>query len=96
MAAVEPNSSESRIEVEVRPVQTLIERRDFLLALTAAEAMLVEVPENRDVLYLLAVSQRYLGRITERAPNACPVRGHTSGLRPPVPGARPLRSRRAN
>jgi tetratricopeptide (TPR) repeat protein len=65
MAAVEPNPSESRIEVEVRRVQSLIERRDFLLALTAAEAMLVEVPENRDVLYLVVVSQRYLGRITD-------------------------------
>jgi tetratricopeptide (TPR) repeat protein len=65
MAAVEPNPPESRIEVEVRRVQTLIERREFLLALTAAEAMLVEVPENRDVLYLLAVSQRYLGRISD-------------------------------
>jgi tetratricopeptide (TPR) repeat protein len=65
MVAVEPNLSESRIEIEVRRVQTLIERREFLLALTAAEAMRVEVPENRDVLYLLAVSQRYLGRITD-------------------------------
>jgi tetratricopeptide (TPR) repeat protein len=65
MAAVEQNPSESRIEIEVRRVQALLERREFLLALTAAEAMLVEVPENRDVLYLLAVSQRYLGRITD-------------------------------
>ena len=65
MAAVEPKQSESCIEVEVRRVRTLIERREFLLALSAAEAMLVEVPENRDVLYLLAVSQRYLGRITD-------------------------------
>ena len=65
MAVVEPNPSESRVELEVRRVQALIERRQFLLALTAAEAMLVEVPENRDVLYLLAVSQRYLGRITD-------------------------------
>jgi tetratricopeptide (TPR) repeat protein len=65
MTAVEPNPSDSRIEAEVRRVQTLIERREFLLALTAADAMLAEVPENRDVLYLLAVSQRYLGRITD-------------------------------
>ena len=65
MAAVEPNPSESRIELEVRRVQALIERRHFLPALTAAEAMLVEVPENRDVLYLLAVSQRYLGRTSD-------------------------------
>jgi tetratricopeptide (TPR) repeat protein len=65
MAVVESNPSESRVELEVRRVQALIERRQFLLAFTAAEAMLVEIPENRDVLYLLAVSQRYLGRITD-------------------------------
>jgi tetratricopeptide (TPR) repeat protein len=65
MTAVDPNPSESRIEVEVRRTQSLIERREFLLALRAAEAMLVEVPENRDVLYLVAVSQRYLGRIAD-------------------------------
>src|SRR5882757_1066625 len=65
MAVVEPNPPESRVELEVHRIQALIERRQFLLALTAAEAMLVEVPENRDVLYLLAVSQRYLGRIAD-------------------------------
>jgi tetratricopeptide (TPR) repeat protein len=65
MVAGEPNPSESRIELEVRRVQTLIERRQFLPALTAAEAMLAQVPENRDVLYLVAVSQRYLGRIAD-------------------------------
>jgi len=65
MAVVEPNPPESRVELEVHRIQALIERRQFLLALTAAEAMLVEVPENRDVLYLVAVSQRYLGRITD-------------------------------
>src|SRR5260370_447219 len=65
MAVVEPNPPESRVELEVHRIQALIERRQFLLALTAAEAMLVEVPENRDVLNLVAVSQRYLGRITD-------------------------------
>src|SRR6266403_2793842 len=65
MAAVEPNPSESRIEAEVRRVQMLIEQRRFTPALAAANAMLAEVHENRDVLYLVAVSQRYLGRITD-------------------------------
>src|SRR6266404_3137002 len=65
MAAVEPNPSESRIEAEVRRVQMLIEQRRFMPALAAAQAMLAQVPENRDVLYLVAVSRRYLGRITD-------------------------------
>ena len=65
MTAVKPSSSKTRIEAEVRRVQTLIERREFSLALTGAQDMLEKVPENRDVLYLLAVSERYLGRIAD-------------------------------
>jgi tetratricopeptide (TPR) repeat protein len=65
MAATEPISTGSRIEAEVRRIRTLIEKRDFARALADASHLLGEVPENRDVLYLIAVSQRYLGRIDE-------------------------------
>ena len=40
--------------------------RDSRDAEAAAQALLVEVPENRDVLYMLAVSQRYLGSASPR------------------------------
>ena len=43
----------------------MVEGRQFAEVATAATALLAEVPENRDVLYLLAVSQRYLGRIAD-------------------------------
>src|SRR6266480_213730 len=69
MAATEPISTGSRIEAEVRRVRALVERRHFARALTDAGRLLAEVPENRDVLYLVAVSQRYLGRIDELHPN---------------------------
>ena len=65
MAATEPISTGSRIEAEVRRIRMLVEKRDFARALTDASHLLGEVPENRDVLYLIAVSQRYLGRIDE-------------------------------
>ena len=65
MAAAELNPSESRIEAEVRRARGLMEKRQFAPALLAAEAMLAEVPENRDVLYILAACQRYLGRIAD-------------------------------
>jgi tetratricopeptide (TPR) repeat protein len=65
MAATEPISTGSGIEAEVRRIRTLVEKRDFARALTDASHLLGEVPENRDVLYLIAVSQRYLGRIDE-------------------------------
>jgi tetratricopeptide (TPR) repeat protein len=40
-----------------------MERRQFADALAAAEALAKEVPENRDVLYMIAVSHRYLNDI---------------------------------
>jgi tetratricopeptide (TPR) repeat protein len=55
----------SRIETEVRRLRGLVEKRRFSEALAVAAALRLEVPENRDVLYLLAVSQRYLGRIAD-------------------------------
>jgi tetratricopeptide (TPR) repeat protein len=65
MAVTEPISTGSRIEAEVRRIRALVEKRDFARALADASQLLGEVPENRDVLYLIAVSQRYLGRIDE-------------------------------
>ena len=42
-----------------------MEARDFTAALDASNALARTVPENRDVLYMGAVCQRYLGRIPE-------------------------------
>src|SRR5579863_7221053 len=44
-------------------VRDLLDRRQFAEAARAAQALLAERPEDRDVLYVLAVAQRYLGRI---------------------------------
>ena len=65
MAAAQPTPTASRIEAEVRRVRALVEGRQFAAALAAAQSLLVEVPENRDVFYLVAVCQRYLGRIAD-------------------------------
>jgi tetratricopeptide (TPR) repeat protein len=65
MAATEPNSPPSRIEAEIGRARSLLQKRQFSQALGAAEALLAEFPENRDVLYLIAVSQRYLGRVPD-------------------------------
>ncbi len=65
MAAATQNPAESRIEIEVRRIRGLLEKNRFAEALAAAGAMLAEVPENRDVLYLTAVSQRYLKRFAD-------------------------------
>ena len=55
----------SRIETEIRRVRELLRRREFEAALRAGKALLAEVPENRDALYVVAVSQRYLQRIPD-------------------------------
>jgi tetratricopeptide (TPR) repeat protein len=65
MAAAAPDRPPSPVEAEVRRIRELLERQDFAAAQKAAEALLAAVPENRDVLYMLAVSQRYLNRIPD-------------------------------
>src|SRR5882762_9232184 len=65
MVAAQPVPSPSRIEAEVLRARALAKQGQFAEALSVAQALLAEVPENRDVLFLVAVSQRYLGRIAE-------------------------------
>jgi tetratricopeptide (TPR) repeat protein len=55
--------SPSRIESEVLRIRGLMGKNQFAAALAAAETLAAEVPENRDVLYMVAVSQRYLTKI---------------------------------
>src|SRR3984957_7631730 len=57
------NLSPPRTEAEVRRIREMLERGQFAAALAAAQALLPGAPGNLDLLYLSAVSQRYLGRI---------------------------------
>ena len=65
MAQAAPPPPVSRIEAEVLRTRGLMKERQFAASLAAAQTLLREVPENRDVLYLVAVNQRYLGRIAD-------------------------------
>ena len=56
-------SGASPIEAEVLRIRGLLEQRRYADALSAANALAVQVPENRDVLYMAAVSHRYLNQI---------------------------------
>ncbi len=56
-------SHPSPVELEVRRIRGLVTERRFTAGLRAAEALLLVVPENRDVLYLRALAQRHLGDI---------------------------------
>jgi len=55
----------SPLQAEVTRIRALAQAKDFTAALAAAEAMLAEVPQNRDLLYLRAACQRFLGRLPE-------------------------------
>src|ERR1700674_5582815 len=55
----------TRVESEVLRIRTLLEKNRFAEALSAAQALCEQVPENRDVLYMIAVAQRYLQRIPD-------------------------------
>jgi tetratricopeptide (TPR) repeat protein len=59
------SSSPSPVEAAVHRIRALMEHRRFADALAAAEPLAVQVPENRDVLYMVAVCLRYLGRIPD-------------------------------
>jgi tetratricopeptide (TPR) repeat protein len=65
MAAADLDAPPSTIELEVRRIQALLRAGRLDEALAAAEGLRAEVPGNRDVLYLIAVSRRYLKRIPE-------------------------------
>jgi tetratricopeptide (TPR) repeat protein len=55
----------SRVEAEVLRLRALLEKGEFATALADAETLRKQVPENRDVWYVIAVSQRYLQRIPD-------------------------------
>jgi tetratricopeptide (TPR) repeat protein len=65
MQAAAPSPPPSSVEAEVARIRALIEAKQFGAALAAAEALGRMVPENRDVLYMTAVSLRYLNRLAD-------------------------------
>ena len=56
---LEPVAASSSVELEVQRIRGLVQARRFGEAVTAAATLRALYPENRDVLYLLALAQRY-------------------------------------
>jgi tetratricopeptide (TPR) repeat protein len=65
MEATAKVPSTSTVEAEVQRIRQLVERNQFAAALAGGEALSAAVPENRDVLYMIAVSQRHLTSIPQ-------------------------------
>jgi tetratricopeptide (TPR) repeat protein len=55
----------SPVEREVQRIRELVKSRRFAEGVKAAQALSAEVPQNRDVLYLMAMGQRQLGLFSE-------------------------------
>jgi tetratricopeptide (TPR) repeat protein len=65
MDSTVPHSATSPVEQQLRRAWELFNQRHYAQALEAGEALALEVPENRDVLHLIALSQRYANMIPE-------------------------------
>jgi tetratricopeptide (TPR) repeat protein len=63
----------------VRRLRSHLERSEFKEALRLAQELRAEVPENRDVLYMAAVSQRYLALIPEALATLAELQKHHPG-----------------
>ena len=63
MDVVNADPAATQVEAEVRRLRGLIGAGKHEAACRACDELLGRVPENRDVLYMKAVSERYLGRI---------------------------------
>lgn len=59
------NPPASKLVTATGQIRKLLERSEFGQALAIAETLLADTPENRDFLYMAAVSQRHLKRIPE-------------------------------
>src|ERR1700722_3321545 len=65
MDSTAPHPAPSPVEQQLRRAWELFNQRRYAQALEAGEALTLEVPENRDVLHLIALSQRYANKIPE-------------------------------
>jgi len=65
MSAPANATSASPLEAELLRIRAMLEANQMAPAFAAAELLLTAYPDHRDVLYMLAVSQRCLGRLSD-------------------------------
>jgi tetratricopeptide (TPR) repeat protein len=99
MQAVVQSDPPTPVEAEVRRIRGILQQSQYEPALTAALKLRPRAPDNRDLLYMIAVAQRYLERIPDALatleelekhhpayPRLFQERGHCHvALRAPVP-----------
>ena len=65
IAGTRPTGHLSPVEAEVMRIRALLKEHRFDDAVSAAARLAERVPENRDVLYALALGQRQQHRLTD-------------------------------
>jgi tetratricopeptide (TPR) repeat protein len=65
MNASEPRLDAAAASADLAQLHALMRARNFAAALTAGEALLAASPAHRDARLLVAIAQRYLGRIPD-------------------------------
>jgi tetratricopeptide (TPR) repeat protein len=65
MQAATINPTPSPLETELLRVRAYLDKSEYAAALQLAQQVLPQAPTNRDLLYMIAVSQRYLQRIPD-------------------------------
>jgi tetratricopeptide (TPR) repeat protein len=78
-ATSQPMTATTSVELEVQRIRGLVKDRRFGDAVTAARALRTSYPENRDVLYLLALAQRQTRRITDALDTLADMERHHPG-----------------
>src|SRR5580692_4201855 len=65
-AATPDAPAPTRVATEIQRIQSLLGRAQYAAGLEAVAALLAQLPPgHRDALYARAVSQRYLGRVSD-------------------------------
>ena len=75
----QPVAAPASVELEVERIRRLLKERRFPQAVSAAAALRTLYPENRDVLYLLALGQRQSRQIKDALDTLADMERHHPG-----------------
>ena len=78
-ATSQPVTAATSVELEVQRIRGLVQQHRFGEAVTAAKSLRTGYPENRDVLYLLALAQRQTRRIADALDTLADMERHHPG-----------------
>src|SRR5450631_3075523 len=75
----QPVAAAASVELEVQRIRGLVHMHRFGEAVTAPGSLRTLYPENRDVLYLLALGQRHRGRVPDALDTLADLERHHPG-----------------